>query len=133
MKRYAPLAKQLVKFAVIGGCNTLLTLSIIVGLSHGFGVSPYAANAVGYVCGLALSYVLNRAWTFRSHSDHRRSVPLFLLVFAVAYLANLATLAGLMPGLGEVAAQVAGAVVYTAVFFIGSRTIAFRDRAPASG
>jgi len=80
--------------------------------------------------GLALSFALNRTWTFRDRGRLSPAALRFLLAFALAYLANLATVFGLrdLAGVDSYVAQAVGVVPYTALFFVASRAFVFRDR-----
>lgn len=51
------------RYALVGGANTALDLALFAALTA-VGVAPKAANLVSYGSGIALSFVLNRRWTF---------------------------------------------------------------------
>jgi len=80
-----------------------------------------------------LSFTLNRSWTFRDYGRLSPAALRFLLAFALAYFANLATVFGLrdLAGVDSYVAQAAGIVPYTALFFVLSRVFVFRDRRDA--
>jgi putative flippase GtrA len=117
------------RFLLVGLANSTIGLSIIFLLKWQGG-SDITANVFGYATGLIVSFALNRQWTF----DHSGSVlPAawrFLLVFAIAYVANLLTLLALvrLVQMNAYAAQVLGVPPYTAIFYVGSRYFAFRGR-----
>ncbi|MFI5649548.1 GtrA family protein [Kitasatospora sp. NPDC051705] len=80
--------RRLVKFLLVGGLCFVLTLVVDVQLKatvleH----KPVVALTVATVIGTAVSYVLNRCWSFRA-DGHRREALLFLLVSAVAIAVN---------------------------------------------
>lgn len=88
---------------------------------------PIVANAIGYGIGIALSFVLNRIWTFEDDTHIKKTAPRFLLVVSIAYLCNLAAV---VIGTREFAAnayliQLLGIGIYTALTFIGYRCFVF--------
>jgi putative flippase GtrA len=124
----AAFGPQAVRFAAVGVANTAVGLGTIFALKGLAGWSDLAANLGGYALGLVCSFVLNRRWTFR-HSGHAgRAFARFLAVFALAYGANLVAFLVLRDGLRVNAypAHAIAMVVYTLVFFAGSRWFAFR-------
>jgi putative flippase GtrA len=125
-----PLLGQFLRYSWVGVLNTALGLGVIWGLM-GAGVGPYLANAIGYGAGLALSFFLNRAWTFRAR-DTGWPVLRFLIAFAIAYAANLVVLSvGLRVAPGAAyALQFAAIGTYSVLFFLLCRFFVF-DRAGA--
>ncbi len=118
---------QLFRFLVVGLANTGFGLLCIWGAMRFLALGDVAANFFGYACGLILSFVLNRSWTF-AHSDAAvRTFPRWLAVAAVAYLVNLGVvLAGhRLLGVNPYLAQPLGIGVYTAIMFFGSRHFVF--------
>ncbi len=124
---------QFAKFIIVGALNTALGLAVIFAAKALLGWGDLAANASGYSVGLLASFVLNRAWTFRDRGDVSPALVRFLGAFALAYVANLATVFGLrdLANVDSYLAQAAGVVPYTALFFLASRAFVFLDRRPA--
>lgn len=121
---------RVLRFGVVGLVNTALGYAVILaGLALGWG--DLVSNAAGYAAGLIAGFALNRRWTFgsragRSMGEGRR----YLLVFLVAYCANLAVLA-LARSLGFVEsplAQLAGLCTYSILFYLGSSRYVFVSR-----
>ena len=118
------------RFAGVGILNTLLTLALIVGMKSVFQAPDPLANFTGYLAGLALSFVLNKRWTFQHNASTAMAAVRFLLVFGVAYAINLATVLVLIRlGCNAYAAHVAGMPVYTVMFYLGCRLYAFKPAA----
>src|SRR5271155_4302892 len=69
--RHVPLARQFVKFGLVGVSNTLLTLVVYTVLVKVFGVWYLLASAIGFAVGATNGYLLNRSWTFRGHDGGR--------------------------------------------------------------
>lgn len=121
------LGKQLFRFLLTGGFNTLIGFSVILGLLA-IGVSDLPANASGYAVGLIISFFINRNWTFgQSTGPHRRELVLFACAFAGAYSANLAiVVSGKAMGYdGQPVLHLAGVTVYTIVFFLLSKMMVY--------
>lgn len=123
-------ANQFARFVTVGVANTTIGLAIIFAAKALLGWGDLAANATGYAIGLLNSFVLNRVWTFGDRGSVRSALPRFLSVFALAYLANLAVVFALrdLAQVNSYVAQTVAVVPYTLLFFLASRTFAFRER-----
>ncbi|NKE66050.1 GtrA family protein [Ramlibacter sp. RBP-2] len=120
---------RLGRFILVGLCNSALGLLVIFGCKAYLGLGDAAANATGYALLIALSFLLNRQWTFEDGGDPAGSLLRFVLVLAAAYLANLATtLAAIdLLAVDDYLAHVAGIGPYAAVGYLGSRIFVFRS------
>jgi len=73
----------MLRFAIVGGFNTLLDAGLFSVFCLVLGMPPGIANILSYSAGIVASFLLNRVWTF---SDHARTGPVmsqavrFLLV-----------------------------------------------------
>jgi putative flippase GtrA len=116
-----------VRFVLVGLANTATAVTIIFAVKLLAGVGDVAANAAGYTVGLAVSFVLNKRWTFGFGGDRLASLLRFLTVFAVAYGANLAIVMSCIKllNLNSFWSQTLGIPAYTLVFYAGSRWYAF--------
>ncbi|MDE8651510.1 GtrA family protein [Novosphingobium album (ex Liu et al. 2023)] len=126
--------RQLIRFGAVGLVNTLVGLAVIMGLIA-LGAGDYAANLYGYLVGLALSFVLNRSWTFGVRGAvHWAEVARFLGAVAIAYGLSLAVLT-LMRGWGfreSLVGQGAAMITYSGCLLVLSRGFVFpRARAEA--
>ena len=72
-------ARQLVRFLLIGGTNTLLTYAIFVGL--GLLIEPWIAYTIAFALGLAWTSIGSSRFVFRASFALRR-----ILLFAGCYL-----------------------------------------------
>ncbi|WP_207479380.1 GtrA family protein [Arenibaculum pallidiluteum] len=101
---------EIIKFAVVGGANTVMDLAVFVALI-GFGVPPLMAHAASYGAGTIQSFFLNRSWTFGgSSAGHSpwRQFGRFATVNLVSFLLGSMILwAGLGMGLPPLAAKLA--------------------------
>lgn len=132
---------QFLKFIIVGGINTMVTLATIFVCKSLLGVNPYLSNAIGYVAGVANSFLWNRSWVFRSHGGFYREMAKFFIGFEICYalqfaciwtLTNftpLATLEWNIKGFtlsGYGVATLISMCVYTLCNFVYNRHIAFR-------
>ncbi|GAA1631119.1 GtrA family protein [Actinoplanes couchii] len=86
-----PNVDRLARYAVSGGLSALTHFT--VGLAAtGSGVPAVPASTAGFVASIAVSYLLQRAWVFRSTSGHTVTGPRFLTVTAAAFTLNTAVL-----------------------------------------
>lgn len=124
----------LLRFLFVGLANTAVALGVIFFAKIWLGLSDALANVLGYACGLTLSFLLNRRWTFRHSGALGRSVPTFLLVQAVAYFLNLYCVLMLIDwGVNSFLAQALGIPPYTIMSYLGSRYLVFADPAGRTG
>ena len=117
-----------IKFAVVGIANTLVGLFAIYMCKWLLGFSDTLANISGYIIGLAVSYLLNRGWTFQHSGAALPALARFVLIFALAYLLNLATVLVAIHsfGVNPYLAQAIGIGPYAVLFYLGSRYFAFK-------
>jgi putative flippase GtrA len=119
------------RFLGVGVLNTLAGLAIIYAAKGFLRLDDITSNVLGYGGGLALSFVLNRRWTFRHTGAAAPALFKFLATVAVAYGANLVTvMAAIHSGMNGYVAQALGVPLYTAITYWGSRRYAFADTAP---
>lgn len=134
MKAAATIPLQFARFVIVGILNTAVGLSVIFAAKAFLGLADLPANAAGYAVGLALSFLLNRQWTFGHRGRVSPALLRFLAVFALAYLANLLTVFTLrdLAQVDSYLAQAAGVVPYTALFFLASRAFVFFEGHPSA-
>ncbi|VWX60473.1 GtrA family protein [Burkholderiales bacterium 8X] len=124
---------QLLRYGLVGVLNTGLGYAVIF-LSMGvLDWRPVPSNIAGYAVGLIVSFLLNKNFTFRSRGPARGELKRFLLIFGLAYLANLGVLVLLVNVMDVPAgwAQVVAGVVYFALSFVLNKFYVFADRAQA--
>jgi putative flippase GtrA len=119
--------RELLRYLAVGAINTLIGVVAIYLAIFLFRANDVVANLVGYSLGLACSYALNRRWTFASDG----AVAPQLVRFLLAYLANLGAVLGLTRyfAVNRYLAQAVGALPYTMIGYLGSRLLAFPQRA----
>jgi putative flippase GtrA len=121
------IARQFVKFCLVGVLNTVLTLSGIFLLMRIFKVNYVISNMVGYVLGVVNSFLWNKRWTFRSKGPLGRESVAFGAVFALSYVIQLGGLV-LLKEIVHVhveIAQVLSLVLFSVINFLGNKFISF--------
>lgn len=118
---------QILRFGGVGLINTGIGLLAIYAVLYFGKTGAVTANAIGYAIGLAVSFVLNRLWTFESRSSISRVLPRYLGTAGAAYLCNLAVV---VVGIryfhaNPYAIQPLGIIAYTITMFIGCRWYVF--------
>lgn len=133
--------RQLVKYALVGVMNTLITLMIIFICKSILGINPYVSNAIGYIAGLINSFLWNRTWVFHAKDGkmHRQAL-LFIIGFCLCYSIQLFVVWILnRSSFGEIQililgftlsgyglATLIGNVIYTLCNFIYNKIVAFK-------
>jgi putative flippase GtrA len=126
---------QIVRFAVVGGLNTIVDYSLFNLLHHVFGWPLLVSNTISVSMAIVNSFLWNRYWTFsarRSGGWQRREVLAFLLVSLIGLAINNGgfwLLHNTWGGSSVLATnlQKAGASIISLVWnFVGYRLLAFR-------
>ena len=123
------LIRQSFRFVLVGLVNTAVGLLSIYAIIFFFNANPALANAIGYAIGLAVSFALNRLWTFGDTQSIVKVLPRYLTVAGISYLLNLCVvLIGThYYGIGPYLIQLFGIAVYTPTMFIGCRLFVFNN------
>ncbi len=121
------------KFLLVGVANTLLSM-VLMFLLEGLGYWP--STAIAYVAGAALSFFLNRSFTFKSNAAFWPSVVKFAVNVVVCYLIAYSiaqpvvtwvlSSTAIPPIWQERIAKVCGMGLYTVLNYFGQRFFAFR-------
>jgi putative flippase GtrA len=121
---------HIVRFLLVGVLNTAVGLGATYASKYFFSIRDVPANGIGYLVGLTNSFFWNRRWTFSHSGDTVWTAARFVLVFAVAYSANLMLMLSLISRLrlNSYAAQALATIPYTVLFYLGSRYFVFVRR-----
>jgi len=122
---------RIIRFVVVGLFNTVVGYAFIL-LALFAGVGDYLANALGFLVGLPVAYLLHRTFTFRaSEPMHRSEAMRYTLAFLMAYAVNvLVVAAGRDLGFRENPfVQLLAIGVYAALFYVLNRFFVFREAA----
>ena len=121
---------QLAKFSAVGASGYAINLVVYTVLLKEAGLHYALAATCSFVVAVTNNYIWNRLWTFHDQRGHVGWQGLrFLIVALVAYVANLALLAGFIAlGVDKVLAQAIAVVLVTPLNFVGNKLWSFRVR-----
>ena len=125
---------QMMRLILIGGFNTVLTLSMSVLFRELFSFTDVLAVAAAWILGTMVSYILNRTWTFSldtGGANARETLHFFgINVVAAAITVGVVWLAGSMFGplnnLEFILAQLVGTAFIVIPKFAAYRDVVFR-------
>lgn len=104
---------ELGRFAAVGGLTLVVYLGLFAGLTY-LGLGNFWAALAAAAVGVAISYALQRGWTFNSRAPVRKSLPTFLIIHISGAILNAAVIelaTGLL-ALPSLAGLALGAAVY---------------------
>lgn len=129
------LRAQIWRFTVSGALSAVIDLGITLLLVNTYVGSEALTRSVGFVCGTATAYMINRRWTFRSDPSKRRMAlvwVLYGLTFGInvgLYTVVFGLLDTAMPSnLARFGAFAVGQGVATFLNFVIQRVVIFRLR-----
>lgn len=128
LKKLNTLSWEFYRFIVVGIINTVVGLSVIFFALY-IGLGNFSSNILGYSCGLACAYFLNKHFVFRVKNSNlnRYELFLFLGVFILSYIANISVLYTLL--YFEVHAYIAqtfAMITYSIFNFLLNKFLTFR-------
>src|SRR5262245_61160301 len=128
-------ASLIARFGFAGLVNTAVGVAVVAVLDPLLGVAPPLANAIGYLAGAGVGFVLNRAFVFRSQAALPAAGLRYAAAAAAAFTLNQGVLhiAGSLLGAGQaqrMAAQLLAMASYSLALFLLCRFWVFR---PAAG
>lgn len=65
--------KHLTRFSVVGVLNTLIDFVVFSVLQGAFGFNYTFSQFLGYSCGIANSFILNKNWTFKEGNSKNKT------------------------------------------------------------
>lgn len=80
-----------VRFLLVGIINTLTGLSITFMLLNVIGWSYWLSTFIGNGSGACVSFLLNRAFTFQSNIEIKKSAPKFITMIMLCYFLSYAS------------------------------------------
>ena len=92
------LNRQFILYCLCGGTGVMTDMLVYYFASHA-GMGVQAANAMGYMAGTLISFVLNRVITFGVRDSAGKRLALFFMVAGLGYLASSTLLWLLVNGL----------------------------------
>ena len=118
---------SIARYIGVGAFNTLFGYSIILSAMY-LGINPYLSNLIGYGLGLILSFFLQKMWVFPGSGNSASKFLKFILVFGIAYLANLAVLLILVNkiSLNVYFSQMLAGITYVTIGYCCNRFFVFK-------
>lgn len=117
----------MLSYGVIGVVSASLDATVFWLLVSFRETPPQVANAIGICCGITLSFLLNRAFTFRVRDRAGQRFATFLAVgLGGLVLSALVLQLGMQFGLRIMEAKLLSVALVAATQFILNRTITFR-------
>ena len=121
-----------VGFIAAGGTATVVNYALFVALYWG-GVGYLVASAIGYVAGIAISFVINRRLVFRSRGSKRQEAPRYVIAYLGALVVQLALLEVFVRlGLDPLIANAVALIIVVVLNFFVIRRVVFRPLDPPS-
>jgi putative flippase GtrA len=120
---------QLIRYGLTGVVHNVGGFLLYL-LATYLGAEPKLAMSVLFVVGVAVSFLLNRAWAFGDSNPIAGSLGRFLLAYVFGYLLNLAALLLLVDRLGYPHQWVQGfaTIAIAGVLFLLNRYFVFNAR-----
>ncbi|MCF8278682.1 MAG: GtrA family protein [Flavobacteriales bacterium] len=90
------LKKQVVKFTMIGvlavlvdlGCYYLL-LNLIPEQLFGFAPNESVAKSISFLCGMSVTYTLNKIWTWKKRDSSKSRMAKFVTLYGLSLVMNV--------------------------------------------
>lgn len=121
---------RIIRFAVIGTLNALITAATIGIMMGVWGIHYLASNVTAYVLAQTHNFIWCKYWIFPTDkkSNTWRQVLLFLIAFGMAYVAQFLFLIVLVElwDCNEYLAQFLGLFIYGTVNFLMNKRVTFR-------
>ena len=130
MKNSGILFKQVFKYGIVGASNTLLTFAAYFTLAELFGCNKNLSNLIGYVAGLANSFIWNKQWTFKQTGAWIGSSIRFLAGFIACYILQrlLFDYLNVHLPVPHTYNFIIAMIFYNILFFLSSKYIIFKER-----
>lgn len=126
--------KSFILFLIVGGINTLVSAVLMFLLEK---TGYWVSTVVAYAVGAAISFFLNKKFTFKSEGNTGKSAAKFIINVAVCYLiaysaaqpvATLILSATSLSSLWiERVAKLFGMGLYTLINYFGQKFFAFKN------
>ena len=123
------------RFAVVGTAGFCVDGGVLYALVHGAGVNPYAARFVSFPIAVAVTWMLNRFWTFRTGGagGRLREAAVYLGVQCAGGAANIAVYSAVLMSFPALKGWLwlplgLGSAAGLCLTFLGSKHLAFRSR-----
>lgn len=79
---------QISRFGVVGVISMFCHGVSLVFWIEVIGLSPVVSNSIAFLTAFGVSYLGHYNWTFRSDSDHAKSLPKFFMIAVSGFVLN---------------------------------------------
>ncbi len=86
---YKKLSKQFIKFCLVGLLSTIVGILTFVIFLDFLGAHYLISSIMSFVFGIAVSYPLNKSWTFSSSKKDKKKILQYFLVYIFSLAINL--------------------------------------------
>lgn len=120
--------ERIIRFVTVGTLNAMITATVIFLMMEKLGCNYMASNIAAYVVAQMNNFFWSKYWIFTARDGKfRREIPLFLIAFGCAYVAQFLVLLVLVEviDLNEYLAQFLGLFVYGTVNFLLNKRVTF--------
>ena len=120
---------SVIRFIIVGTMNAIIIAVVVWLMMHHFECNYLVSNIVAYTLAQINNYLWCKYWVFISpNGKFQREIPLFLIAFGCAYLAQFFLLLLLVKvfHFDKYLAQFIGLCVYGVINYIMNRKVTFR-------
>ena len=86
MKKTRIDVREMIKFVLVGGMNTLIGTAVMFFAYNALGFGYWVSTALNYIVGSIFSYFANKYFTFKSKRRSVREVLRFAVNILICYL-----------------------------------------------
>jgi putative flippase GtrA len=133
-----PLDGHFMRFCCAGGLGFVVDFTVLKTVVH-FGLNPIPARCVSFSVAVVVTWLVNRAWTFKAHAGFHpgalaKEFAGYLAVQSVGFVANFGVYTAMVIGIPALDGRllppaVAGTAVGLVVNYLGAKHLVFRRRA----
>ena len=123
-------ASQLASYGWIGLVTALAHYGTLIGLVEGAAIAPVPATLAGFIVGAAVSYTLNRRFTFATDRSHAEAGWRFVIIAALGLAATWALMTLFVDKLAwpYLPMQIVTTLLVMAISFTGHKFWSFGER-----
>ena len=89
-------SKKFLRFVGVGGAATACQYLVLALLVELLDTRAAIASCIGYGAGAAVSYVMNRLWTFKTDLTHAQNLPRFVVMIGIGFLLSFVVMRALV-------------------------------------
>jgi len=134
---------EFIKFLVVGLLNTVVGMGLMFFLKNGLEWPFWYATFSGNTAGAAVSFLMNRIYTFKSKVPFHVGAARFIIVVMACYFLSFSIsrlITGTMDSItagpfyidSDNTAILLGSVIYTLTNYIGQKFVVFKESTPSS-